>query len=152
MPYYETVFFALMCLQEEFKGFIATYLCFLMVIGDKYISPFLQTAFDLNLYEAVFAVDFVFFCASFFIIFSRIGWILMFTMFLSLCLNIIPMLITTEAMYVLFTKYYHYFNLILFEVLFYGCLTTSVIYPWLKRNLVSLHNCIDTWSKEKWGS
>lgn len=132
MLYYEILFFVLLWVQDELKGFVATSFCLVMTLTNKLIIPPLSEYLG-NFYEAALVVDFIFFCISFFIISTAIGWILMITMFVSIVFNIIPFIITSDTVYNFYIKLYPVVNVLLFEVLVWACVTTTVIYPYLKR-------------------
>lgn len=143
--YYELILFLLLFLQEEFEGFVATLFCFVMTITNHYIAPLLITSLGINFFEAMLIVDFVFFCLSFFIIFCKLGWWIMFTMLFSFILNLIPLVFDVSDYYDYFKAMYPILNHILFEIIVGVCFVTTWVYP-------KMREYSENWSKEKWGS
>jgi len=148
MEYYSIWFFLLLWLQDEFKGFIATLLCLSMTLGSAVVAPFLRVKFGIDFFESILLVDLFFFIISFFIIYSYIGWILMGVTTLSIILNMIPLIITTPENYELFSQVYPWINIFLFEVLLWGCISTTVVYPWIKEKSKELkHRYSKCWKQ-----
>jgi len=134
MPYYEILFFVLLLLQDEIKGVVVTSFCFVMTLSNSFIAPLLRNEY-INFFESFLIVDFVFFVFSFFIIYSTLGWIIMITMFFSIILNMLALIVPAGDYYNWYMKVYPFLNVVLFEVLVYICITKSKIYPWLRDNL-----------------
>ena len=135
MPYYEILFFVLLLLQDEIKGVVVTSFCFVMALSNNYFTPILEMHESINYFESFLIVDFVFFVFSFFIIYSTLGWIIMITMFFSIILNMLALIVPAGDYYNWYMKVYPFLNVVLFEVLVYICITKSKIYPWLRDNL-----------------
>lgn len=148
MTYHEYVLFALIWLQDELEGFIITFFCFVMLIVNNYFSPFLEESLGLNFYESLLAVDFIFFCVSFWLLDYKYGKLVLLTMVISFLTNLLPLVIDLGSNYKTFRLVHPVVNILLLEVLVGICFVTTFIYPQLKmygENFV-------TWSKEKWGS
>ena len=130
--YYGLMFFILIWLQGECKGFIATSFCLLLLLSNNTISPFLENV-GFDFFESSLLVDVLFLILSATLIRSYIGKVLVCVFTFSILINLIPNIITDQDIYGIFVRVYRWLNILLFEVLLWTCITTTIIYPWMKR-------------------
>lgn len=148
MTYHEYIFFVLLWIQDEIEGFITTFFCFIMLLANNYVSVYLSGKLNLNYYESLLFVDFVFFCLSFSLLSYKWGWIIVATMTLSFLLNLLPLVVDMGEYYSFFRTLYPAVNILLLEVLVGICFLQTIVYPKMKEWQIYLSQ----WSKEKWDS
>lgn len=128
--YYMSVFIILALLQDEVKGFISSLICSsMMFLADTFFK--VSATAGATFFEAALMYDGIFFVAGILLIGSRVGMILIGVTTLSIIFNLICWL-NYEDHYRFIQDYYGTVNIILFEILLYGHVTTTKIYPWIK--------------------
>lgn len=128
--YYTLIFLILALLQDEIKGVVSSLICCSMVLMYEVFLSFSQQM-GVGFFETALAYDFLFFVVGVFLIGSRAGHILIGVSLISFLFNTLSWVFYSE--YKPFIQdYYGTVNIILFEILLYGHVTTTKIYPWIK--------------------
>lgn len=128
--YYTLIFLILAFLQDEVKGTLSSAVCCIMSLFSTF---FIDEAYAMGMgfFETALAYDFLFFVVGVFLIGSRAGHILIGVSLISFLFNTLSWVFYSE--YKPFIQdYYGTVNIILFEILLYGHVTTTKIYPWIK--------------------
>lgn len=148
LDYYNIVFFVGMLLQEHFKDFVSTLLCFLMsVIGVPSLDYIQSLGF--GYWEAGMFFEAGFFCLSIFLIGTKIGWILFTVTTISFFVNFIGYLVPAGEFYTWYADHYGAINIILFEILVWACIVNSRLKPYLEK-LNNLSTDFINKQLEKW--
>jgi len=128
--YYAFVFIILALLQEEVKGFLSSLVCSSMMFMAESFFRF-SNSIGMSFFETALLYDGVFFVIGLFIVSSRVGLVLISVTSISIIFNTICWTVYTEHSSFI-QDYYGTVNIILFEILLYGHVTTTKIYPWIK--------------------
>lgn len=130
--YYASIFFLLIFLQDQFKGFLTTIVCLIItkvnILGVVYLQDL-----GFTFYESCMFYEALVFMLSIYLIGCRIGVILCLVSVFSFFLNFIGYLIQEHNnFYIWYYQSYGILNIILFEVLVWGCLINSRLKPYIK--------------------
>lgn len=139
--YYDCVLFIGILLQEQFKDFVSTVLCFLMSYSNQIIIPSLQAYFYTidpstpvyDFYLSAIIYEMFFFSVGVLLINSKIGWVLMLVSFISAVVNMVGIFLTDSEFYTWYQKSYGVMNIIMFEVLVWACIVNSRLRPYLEK-------------------
>ena len=129
--YYASIFFLLIFLQDQFKGFITTVVCLIMAKSSAFGIAYLQSV-GCSFYEACMFYEAIVFSVSIFLIGCRVGVILCVVSVISFFLNFVGYLLPEQGSF--YQWYYHgygFLNIILFEVLVWTCLINSRVKPYI---------------------
>lgn len=128
--YYSTVFFLLLFLQDQFKGFMTTLVCFVMVKASTLGVVYLQMI-GCTYYEACMFYEAIVFSCSIFLLGCRVGGVLCIVSGVAFFFNFIGYLAPNGDFYKWYYSSYSTVNVILFEVLVWTCLINSRVKPYL---------------------
>lgn len=128
--YYSVILFSVIFLQEHIKDLLSTVACFLMsylsLITIKY---FMTLGYDF--YTSAMFYEALFFSASIFLLGSKVGVILYITTFTGFMFNFVGSIMPEGDFYFWYKDSYGLLNIILFEVLIWGCIANSRLKPYL---------------------
>ena len=129
--YYSVVFFLLIFMQDHLKGFLCTVTCFMMVKLNAFFAANMQFI-GFTYYESYMFYEALVFAVSIFLLGSRLGVILCVTSVTAFFINFIGYLTPNGIFYQWYYSSYGVLQIILFEVLVWGCLINSRLKPYIK--------------------
>lgn len=129
--YYSIVFFLLIFVQDHFKGMFSTLLCFLTVKLNVTVTLYLQSI-GCSYYEAYMFYEAIVFAVSIFLLGCKLGVILCVISVTAFFFNFIGYLTPNGSFYQGYYSSYNLIQIILFEVLVWGCLINSRLKPYIK--------------------
>ena len=129
--YYSVVFFLLIFIQDHIKGLFSTVICFATVKLNIIATLYLQKI-GCSYYEAMMFYEAIVFAVSIFLLGCRLGVILCVTSGTAFFINFIGYLTPNGVFYQWYYSSYGVLQIILFEVLVWGCLINSRLKPYIK--------------------
>lgn len=142
--YYSIMLFSVIFLQEHFKDLLSTVVCFLMsylsIITIEYF-----TGFGYDFYSSAMFYEAIFFSLSVFLLGSKVGVILFITTFVGFMFNFVGYIIPKEDFYLWYKDSYGLINIVMFEVLIWGCIANSRLKP----HLIRMNNTIEEYLQKR---
>ena len=132
VDYYDVVFLIALFLQEHFKDFLSTLVCFFMSAFGKTVILLYQS-WGLSYWESTMFFEATLFFLSIFLIGTRIGWILFFVTLTAFFVNFVGYWMPKGEFYVWYAEHYGVMNIIMFEVLVWACIVNSRLRPYLEK-------------------
>lgn len=132
--YYNCVLFAILFLQEHVKDFLSTLVCFLMsvtsVLAINYLSLKGFTFYEAAMfYEAGIAFSCIMLC----LLTCRTGLIVFTVSCVGFFVNFVGYWIPNGEFYSYYQQSYGFIQIILFEVLVWGCIANSRLKPYITK-------------------
>lgn len=148
--YYNTVLFIIIFLQEQVKDFVSTVVCFFMSVFGALCIKHLQ-AIGCTFYEATMFYEAIvmFSCILFWIIKSRIGFIVFIVSIISFFINFIGYLTPNGQFYTWYYSCYGYLNIIMFEILVWVCIINSRLKPYINRFISYIDDIINNYIEQR---